>query len=66
MYFHLRSVTAQKLYDAGCRSLEDLRKPEHSKRLSSTMRVGLDYVGHLDERATRVEIEAVMVCLLRS
>lgn len=56
-----RPVKASKLYESGCRSLEDLRKPEYHKNLSSPVKVALDYVDHLGERTTRAEVEAVMV-----
>lgn len=56
-----RPVKASKLYESGCRSLEDLRKPEYQKSLSSPVKVALDYVDHLGERITRAEVEAVMV-----
>ncbi|EJC98074.1 Nucleotidyltransferase [Fomitiporia mediterranea MF3/22] len=52
-------VKAKRLYDAGCRSLDDLRNPEHFKSLSAPIRAALDYVDHLSERVTRAEIETV-------
>ncbi|KAI5115357.1 hypothetical protein M0805_002244, partial [Coniferiporia weirii] len=53
-------VRALKLYNAGCRSLADLRKPEHFNTLSAPCKVSLEYVGHLEQRATRAQVEAVM------
>ena len=54
-------VQAARLYKDGCRTLDDLRKPEYYKTLKASVRVSLDYVDHLDKGVTRQESEAVMV-----
>ncbi|OCH92627.1 Nucleotidyltransferase [Obba rivulosa] len=53
-------VLAAKLVDAGCFSLEQLRQPEFYDKLSSSMKVGLDFVDHLDHPVTREQAEAVV------
>ncbi|KAL5501562.1 hypothetical protein ACEPAH_8822 [Sanghuangporus vaninii] len=53
-------IKAMKLYDAGCRSLADLKRPEYSKSLASPSRAALDYVDHLGERVTRAEVDSVI------
>ncbi|KAL5520081.1 hypothetical protein ACEPAG_1741 [Sanghuangporus baumii] len=53
-------VKAMKLYDAGCRSLADLKRPEYSESLASPSRAALDYVDHLGKRVTRAEVDSVI------
>ncbi|KAH8114470.1 Nucleotidyltransferase [Phellopilus nigrolimitatus] len=53
-------VKARKLFEAGCRSLDDMRKPEYLSTLSLPIRTALDYVEHLALRVTRAQVDAVM------
>ncbi|EMD39782.1 DNA polymerase IV [Gelatoporia subvermispora B] len=53
-------VLAGKLVALGCMSLEHLRQPEFYNQLAPSMKVGLDFVDHLDHRVTRPQAEAVI------
>ncbi len=52
---------ASKLVDAGCQTVEDLRLPKFNNMLLPAIRVGLDFLGHLDIPVTREEAEIVLV-----
>lgn len=54
-------MKAGKLFEAGCRTLGDLKHPRHAKMLSAPVRKALDYVDHLEARVTRAEVDAVLV-----
>lgn len=58
---HVRSTVASKLVEAGCQTIEDLRLPEFNSMLLPAMRVGLDFLDHLDKPVTREEAEIVLV-----
>ena len=61
--YNLSATMARKLVDAGCQTVEDLRLPEFNKMLLPAMRVGLDFLDHMDSRVTREEAEIVFVRL---
>lgn len=59
----LREIKARRLFEAGCRSLEDLRKSEYASTLTKISTTALDYVDEIEKRITREQVDAVKVSI---
>ncbi|TFK70959.1 Nucleotidyltransferase [Pluteus cervinus] len=57
---------ARNLVEAGCKTVEDLQKPEFQRMLSSSQRIAALYEGHLRQSVSREESEAVLSFLQRN
>ena len=57
-----RETRAAKLYDAGCRTFDDIRRLDLLKTLNWPTQVAYEYLEHLDNPVTREHAEAVKVC----
>lgn len=59
-----RETKAEKLYDAGCRTLEDIERLGMVKTFNRATQVAYRYVDHLDKNVMREQAEVVKVCAL--
>jgi len=57
-------VRARKLYDAGCRTLEDLKLPKYHSTLSTPIRAALNFVGLFEKPTPRAKVEQVVKAIL--
>ena len=57
----VRPTKARALYAAGCRSLDDLKKPEFVSKLTASSRTSLEFVGDLERPVTRNQAEKARV-----
>jgi len=61
MFYPHSRKGSRDLYDAGCRSVEDLRKPEFHDKLTPTQKFGLLHAENIRMPVTRTEAELVTV-----
>ncbi|KZT44439.1 Nucleotidyltransferase [Sistotremastrum suecicum HHB10207 ss-3] len=60
----LGPTKATRLYEQGCSSLEDLRKPNFRSQLSRASQIALDFLDDLEQKVTREEVERVSEIIL--
>lgn len=52
---------ALQLFNAGCRSIADMRKPEYHSSLTSAQQIGLRFIDQIPKPITREQAETILV-----